>query len=75
MEKSISVQLKPFQTYDTFTFIVNGKEIKTTRIISDILSPIVCQNHLNDPTFNTLEINTHSQGYFLHLLASPHLIK
>ena len=76
MDKSTSVQLKPsciftvpFQTYDTFTFIVNKKEFKTTRIISDILSPIICKNHLNDPTFDKLEINTLNQGDFSHFLS------
>ena len=50
------IQLKPssilnvhLQKYPKdFTFIVNGKEFQTSRIISDLLSPKICKNHFND---------------------------
>lgn len=61
----------PFQMYDEFTFIVNDKKFKTTRLIADLLSPKICQNHINEPTLNEFIINTKSQGdfsLFLHLI-------
>ncbi|KAK8840628.1 hypothetical protein M9Y10_030402 [Tritrichomonas musculus] len=59
----------PLQTYDDdFTFIVNGEEIKTSRLISDLLSQKICQNHINDPTYDTFILNTQSRGTFSHLL-------
>ena len=59
----------PLQTYDNdFTFLVNGKEFKTSRLISDLLSPKICQMHINDPTFNTFVITTKQNGEFSHIL-------
>lgn len=59
----------PLQTYDKdFSFIVNGKEIKTSRLLSDLLSPIICKIHLNDPTIDTFTINTNQNGDFSHFL-------
>ena len=59
----------PFDTYEkNFTFMVNGEKIQTSRIISDLLSPVICKNHLNDPTSNTFVINTHEKGDFSHIL-------
>lgn len=52
----------PFQTYDEFIFIVNGKEFKTTRIISDLISPKICQLHLNDPTISQYTMKTKHKG-------------
>lgn len=71
-----SMQLKtscilniPFQTYiNDFSFFVNGEEFKTSRIVSDILSPKICKIHLNDPTFSEFTINTQHQGHFSHIL-------
>lgn len=49
----------PFDKYDKdFTFIVNNKEYKTSRIIADILSPQICKYHLSDSTIDTFTINT-----------------
>lgn len=60
----------PLQTYNqTFTFVVNGKEFKTNRLISDLLSPIISQIHLNDPTFDTFTINTRYNGKFHHIFS------
>ncbi|KAK8888373.1 hypothetical protein M9Y10_039443 [Tritrichomonas musculus] len=59
----------PIQTYDKdFTFIVNGEEIKTSRIISDLLSPIICRIHSNDPTVDVFIINTQQKGDFSRIL-------
>lgn len=39
----------PFDKYQRdFTFIVNGKKYSTSRIVADLLSPIIAQNHFND---------------------------
>ncbi|KAK8842136.1 hypothetical protein M9Y10_026363 [Tritrichomonas musculus] len=76
MSKTIKIQLNPsciltvpFHIYDNdFTFIVNGEEFKTSKLISDLLSPVICQIHLNDPTFDIFIINTQESGSFSHLL-------
>lgn len=59
----------PIQKYwNDFTFIVNGKEFQTSRLISDLLSPKICQFHSIDPTIDTFTINTTNQGDFSHIL-------
>ena len=59
----------PLQVYNNdFSFIVNGEEFKTSKLISDLLSPIICQIHLNDPTFDLFIINTHETGNFSQIL-------
>ena len=59
----------PLQSYASdFTFVVNGKENKTSRIIADLLSPAICRIHSNDPTFNRFVINTQHQGDFSHII-------
>lgn len=59
----------PLQTYPKdFSFIVNGNEIKTSRLVSDIISPIICRIHSQDPTIDTFTINTTQQGDFSHIL-------
>lgn len=59
----------PLQIYDNdFTFIVNGEEFKTSRIISDILSPKISAQHQNDPTIKKFTIKTKSQGHFSYIL-------
>lgn len=68
LQTSILLQL-PFQNYgEDFIFIVNGEEFKTSRIISDILSPIICQQHIIDPTMSTYSINTTQKGDFSRIL-------
>lgn len=48
----------PFHKYlKDFTFIVNGKKYLTTRVIADILSPIVRKLHFIDETINEFNIN------------------
>ena len=59
----------PLNQYDkNFTFIVNGTQYHTCRIIADILSPSICQLHYNDPTINEYYINTSHTGDFQHIL-------
>lgn len=47
----LQLQLKrnqniPFDKYEkNFEFIVNGKRYQTSRIVTDLLSPIICQLH------------------------------
>lgn len=49
----------PFREYQKdFTFVVNGQEYPTNRIIADILSPIIRQYHLTDKTIDHFYINT-----------------
>ena len=56
----------PLQIYeDDFTFFVNGEEIKTSRIIADLLSPKICLYHRTDPTMDKIIINTEHTGQFL----------
>ena len=59
----------PIDTYEKdFTFIVNGIEFKTSRFIADLLSPVICKNHINDRTMDTFTINTHTPGDFSLIL-------
>lgn len=59
----------PIHSYQNdFTFLVNGKEFKTSRLISDLLSPHICHIHTSDPTFDTFTINTHESGDFSFIL-------
>ena len=66
----------PFDNYEqNFTFIVNGKEYFTSRVVADILSPYLRRCHFYDETFNQFEItNNELSNYdqyfteFLHLV-------
>ena len=67
--KTSSILSVPLQNFtEEFTFVVNGKEFKTSQIIADLLSPIVCKIHLNDPTFDQFNIETVEEGDFSHIL-------
>lgn len=60
----------PIHNYEkTFTFIVNGEEIHTPKIISDLLSPKISENHISDPTVETFTINTRNKGHFSTILS------
>ena len=51
--------------YDNdFAFIVNGEEFKTSRVVSDLLSPKIAKYHSIDPTIETFTINTANKGHF-----------
>ena len=59
----------PLNNYEKdFTFIVNGKEFQTTKVIADLLSPKISNSHLLDPTISHIIINTRSQGNFQRFL-------
>lgn len=59
----------PLQNHtDEFKFIVNGEEFKTTKLISELLSPKISKMLLSDPTFGIFTINTHNKGHFSHIL-------
>lgn len=59
----------PFQNYEKdFSFIVNGKEFKTTKFIADMLSPKISKYHLNDPALDIFSIETEHQGNFQFIL-------
>ena len=58
----------PIESYDLFTFIVNGKEFQTSRLISDLLSPKICRIHSIDPTIDRFFVNTKNAGDFGHIL-------
>ena len=67
--KSACILNMPFQVYDEdFCFIVNNEEFKTSRFISDLLSPQISKMHSMDPTFDSFTINTHYHGNFSYIL-------
>ncbi|OHS98355.1 hypothetical protein TRFO_08944 [Tritrichomonas foetus] len=51
-----------------FTFIINGKKIRTPSFIADILSPKISQIHKTDPTFNQFTIETNQSGVFENII-------
>ena len=64
-----SIMNVPLKSYaDDFVFVVNGEEFKTSRLISDLLSPKICRMHSNDPTISSFVINTTNCGNFSHIL-------
>ena len=59
----------PFQTLNKdFTFIVNGTSFQTSKLVSDLLSPIISKIHITDPTFDHFEVNTTHKGDFNYIL-------
>ena len=58
----------PFHLYEkNFTFIVNGKRYKTSRIVADILSPHLRKLHYSDNSINEFSIeisNQFEEDYF-----------
>ena len=67
--KTKAVLNVPFETYDKdFTFIVNGKEFKTSRLQSEIISPKISRLHQIDPTIDVMNINTRERGNFEYIL-------
>ena len=64
-----SVFAIPFHAFDKdFSFIVNGEEFKTSRLIANFLSPKISQMQISDPTISYLYINTQNKGNFQHFL-------
>lgn len=67
--KCSSIKNVPISTYcNDFMFIVNGKEFKTSHLISDLLSPIISNIHSTDPTFERFAFNTKNSGDFSRIL-------
>lgn len=65
--------LIPLDTYEKdFTFIVNGKRHLTSRVVADLLSPLIRKLHHVDPSINefnlenetTRNIQNKDQDYF-----------
>ena len=55
----------PLKNYEQdFTFIVNHKEYKTSKLTSQLLSPIICDMNVNDASIDTIEIHTRHEGDF-----------
>lgn len=46
-----------------FTFFINENEIKTTKFIADILSPLISKLHRCDPTLDYYKINISKEKY------------
>lgn len=65
---SSSILNVPLHSYDEFVFLVNDEVFKTTRLISDLLSPKICKIHISDPTINEFTIKTHHKGNFSYIL-------
>ena len=64
-----SILQVPFANYEKdFTFVVNGEEFHTNKIVADLLSTKISKSHLIDPTMNQIVINTHAQGNFQHFI-------
>lgn len=63
-----SIRDLPFQTYETFTFIVNNERFATTRLIADLLSSKIRRIHHADPTLSEYILNTQNQGNFSSFL-------
>lgn len=56
--KLLSILKVHYETYERdFTFIVNDKEYKTSRAVSDILSTKINEIHLSNSSFNIFCIN------------------
>ena len=67
--KNSCIMNVPLYNYEkSFTFIINGQEFKTSRIVADLLSPTLSKIHMNDPTINIFTINTQHTGDFSRIL-------
>ena len=63
----------PFDKYEKrFTFIKNGKRYETSRIVADILSPIIRRMHFIDESLHefsfTIKETKSEEDYFLSFL-------
>lgn len=67
--KSSCIRNAFFDTYDKdFTFLVNGEEFKTSRFVSDLISPKISGIHSSDPTIDSFTLNTEYRGDFSKIL-------
>ena len=68
--KTESIMFIPIDTYDqNFTFIVNGEEYHSSRLVADLLSEKISKLHFTDPTNDKIYINTHTKSDFNHFLS------
>ena len=64
-----SILQTPLSVYQNdFTFNVNQKEYQTTKLVADLLSPIISNIHASDPTMNEYFITTDNEGDFSLIL-------
>lgn len=64
-----SILQVPFGNYEKdFTFVVNGKDYTTNKIVADLLSTKISKLHLVDPTMSQIIINTRVNGDFQSFL-------
>ena len=67
--KSSCIRNALFDTYDKdFTFLVNGEEFKTSKFVSDLISPKISGIHSSDPTIDSFTLNTEYRGDFSKIL-------
>ena len=62
--KNVSLQA---YTQD-FSFIVNGEEFKTSFLLAELISRLICYIHTSDPTINRFIIRTEHRGNFLQII-------
>lgn len=67
--KAESIMQVPFKNYQNdFTFIVNSEKFETSTIVADLISPLISQQRLSDPTIHEFLITTESKGDFRTVL-------
>ncbi|KAK8842881.1 hypothetical protein M9Y10_025747 [Tritrichomonas musculus] len=74
---SNSLKNLPLDKYEkNFTFIVNTKRYQTSRVIADLLSPLIRKLHYTDPTISeyaidmtTMNTNSDENDYFTEFLS------
>ena len=64
-----SILQVPIRNYEEdFTFLVNGEEFHTSKLVADLLSTKLSNEHFSDPTINQMIINTRTRGNFQCIL-------
>ena len=64
-----SLRHVPIDKYkEDFTFIVNGEEHRTSRLVADLLSRKISRMHAEDATIDRISIITRSKGDFVQFL-------
>ena len=64
-----SILQVPIRNYEEdFTFLVNGEEFHTSKLVADLLSTKLSNEHFSDPTINHMIINTRTRGNFQTIL-------
>ena len=64
-----SIMQVPLRNYENnFTFIINGDQFETNKIIADLISPYISKIHASDPTLSEFTITTQEKGNFQIIL-------